>query len=219
MVDALYNPRVHESRTTQAVQRFLDQLTDVRGDSPAEPIVRALLSRAVDRLHQLCATMLYRSYPRLTKGPLNLESQELLGAVVERLLKAMRNVRPETVRQFFALVNQHMKWELNDLARRLDQTSRAVELRDSAVAAPQDSNPSVASANTLQILQAIEDLPEEEREAFNLVRIQGLNQSEAADVIGVSSKTVQRRLTRGLLHLKEKLSGMVPPPILPPVDL
>jgi RNA polymerase sigma-70 factor (ECF subfamily) len=163
--------------------------------------------------------MLYRSYPRLTKGPLNLESEELLSAVVERLLKAMRNVRPETVRQFFALVNQHMRWELNDLARRLDQSAHAVELLDSAVAAPEESSPSVASVNTLRILQAIDDLPEEEREAFNLVRIQGLNQSEAAEVIGVSSKTVQRRLTRGLLHLKDQLSNMVPPAILPLEDL
>jgi hypothetical protein len=36
---------------------------------------------------------------------------ELLSSVVERLLKAMREVRPPTVRQFFALANQHMRWE------------------------------------------------------------------------------------------------------------
>jgi RNA polymerase sigma-70 factor (ECF subfamily) len=32
------------------------------------------------------------------------------------------------VRQFFALANQHMRWELNDLARRLDEQPPAVEL-------------------------------------------------------------------------------------------
>jgi len=35
----------------------------------------------------------------------------------------MRSVRPQTVRQFFALANQHMRWQLNDLARRLDSSS------------------------------------------------------------------------------------------------
>ena len=35
-------------------------------------------------------------------------------AVVERLLKGMRSIHPRTVRQFFALANQHMRWELND---------------------------------------------------------------------------------------------------------
>ena len=110
-----------EEHTTAVVQRYLDELA---GDSPAEPIVRALLDRAVRRLHLLCATLLYRSYPRLTRPPLNLEADELLGAVVERLLKAMREARPRTVRQFFALANPHMRWELNDLARRLDRPGR-----------------------------------------------------------------------------------------------
>ena len=36
---------------------------------------------------------LYRGYPRLTQHPLNLKADELLGAVVERLLKAMREAR------------------------------------------------------------------------------------------------------------------------------
>src|SRR6516165_1079635 len=103
--------------TTAIVQRYLDELA---GDTPAEPIVRALLDRAVRRLHLLCATLLYRSYPRLTQPPLNLQADELLSAVTERLLKALRDARPPTVRQFFALANQHMRWELNDMARRLD---------------------------------------------------------------------------------------------------
>jgi RNA polymerase sigma-70 factor (ECF subfamily) len=33
----------------------------------------------------------------------------------------MRTVRAQTVRQFFALAAQHMRWQFNDLARRLDQ--------------------------------------------------------------------------------------------------
>jgi RNA polymerase sigma-70 factor (ECF subfamily) len=106
-----------QERTTAVVQRYLDELA---GDSPAEPIVRASLDRAVRRLHLLCATLLHRSYPRLTRPPLNAQSDELLGAVAERLLKAPREARPRTVRQFFALANQHMRWELNDLAQRLD---------------------------------------------------------------------------------------------------
>ena len=46
------------------------------------------------------------------------------------------------------------------------------------------------------MLEAIDRLPEDEREVFGLVRIQGLTQAEAAEVLGVSSKTVQRRLNR-----------------------
>src|SRR5262244_59286 len=122
--------------TTAAVQRYLDALA---GDQPAEPIVRALLDRAVRRLQVLCGNLLYRKYQRLTLPPLNLEPDELLDAVVERLLKAMRSARPQTVRQFFALVNQHMRWELNDVARRLDEQPTAVEVREDLVSAPASS--------------------------------------------------------------------------------
>ena len=60
------------------------------------------------------------------------------------------------------------------------------------------------------MLQAVDDLPEEEREAFDLVRIQGMTQVEAAEVLGVSTKTVQRRLNRALLILSEALEDLRP---------
>jgi len=195
-----------EEQTTAAVQRYLDELA---GDSPAEPAVRALLDRAVRRLHQLCATLLYRSYPRLTQPPLNLQVDEMLGAVVERLLKALRQVRPATTRQFFALACQHMRWELNDMARRLDEQPAAVELRDESVAAPASSDSSLTPAGQ-RILAAIDGLPEEEREAFDLVRIQGFSQAEAAKVLDVSAMTVNRRLNRGLQLLAATLGDLYP---------
>ena len=198
-----------DTRTTLAVQRYLDELAGVKGDTPAEPIVRALLASAVDRLHLICTAMLFRSYPRLTKPPLNLQADEMLSSVVERLLKAMRQVHPPTVRQFFALANQHMRWELNDLARRLDNEARQVELRDSLVGAPETSG-SPPSANAQRILEAIDDLPEEEREVFDLVRIQGMSQADAADVLDVSAKTVQRRLVRCLTLLSARIGDLAP---------
>src|SRR5215468_8585631 len=126
-----------EQPTTAAIQRCLDAL---QGGTAAEPLVRDLLERAVRRLRLLCATLLHRSYPRLTQPPLNLQTEELLGAVVERLLKALREIRPGTVRQFFALACQHMRWELNDLARRLDQQPAAVELSEGLLPTPPGSD-------------------------------------------------------------------------------
>jgi RNA polymerase sigma factor (sigma-70 family) len=195
-----------DDHTTAVVERYLIALAE---DSPIDPVIRALLDRAVGRLRVLCASLLHRSYPRLTRPPLNLEADEVLGAVVERLLKAMREVRPGTVRQFFALANQHIRWELNDLARRLDERPGAVELREGLVpAAP--SSASVLSPDGRRILGAIENLPEDEREVFGLVRIQGMTQAEAAEILGVSAKTVQRRLNRGLLLLARQLDDLRP---------
>jgi RNA polymerase sigma-70 factor (ECF subfamily) len=192
--------------TTAVVQRYLEALA---GDQPAEPIVRALLDRSVRRLQVLCGNLLYRQYRRLTLPPLNLQADELLSAVVERLLKAMRSVRPQTVRGFFALVNQHMRWELNDLARRLDEQPAAVELDERRVPAPTGSG-SVLTPDGRSMLEAIDRLPEEEREAFGLVRIQGLTYGEAGEVLGVSAKTMQRRLNRSLVLLAKELDHLRP---------
>jgi len=198
-----------DAHTTASIQHYLDDLGALSGDSPVEPVVRDLMERAVERLHLLCATMLHRSYPRLTAPPLNLQSEEMLSAVVERLLKAMREVRPGTVRQFFALANRHMRWELNDLARRLDDQTAALGARDEFVPALESSGSEISPV-ARRMLEAIEALPEEEQDVFDLVRIQGIAQTEVAAILGVSAKTVQRRLNRSLLLLTEKLGDLSP---------
>jgi RNA polymerase sigma factor (sigma-70 family) len=195
-----------EHRTSFAVQRYLDELA---GGAPADPIVRALLDRAARRLHHLCASVLHQGYPRLTRPPLNLQSEEMLGAVIERLLKALREARPTSVRQFFSLAAQHTRWELNDLARRLDGQPRAGELADDLIPAPAASD-SGLSPDCRRMIEAIEALPADEREAFDLVRVQGLTQVEAAEVLGVAVKTVKRRLDRGLRLLTERLGDLRP---------
>jgi RNA polymerase sigma-70 factor (ECF subfamily) len=192
--------------TTVVVQRYLDALA---GDAPDEAVIRELLERAVGRLRLLCANLLYRSYPRLTRPPVNLETDELLGGVVARLLTALRTTRPPTVRQFFGLACQHMRWQLNDLARRLDEQPAVGSLPEAGVASP----PSSASGLTpdgRRMLGAIEGLPEDEREIFDLVGIHGLTHAETATVVGVSEKTVQRRLNRAKLLLAEKLADLRP---------
>jgi RNA polymerase sigma-70 factor (ECF subfamily) len=200
-----------EQNTTAVVQRYLDALN---GEVPAEPVVRPLLDRAFLRLQRLCAMLLHHDYPRLTHSPLNLQTDELLGAVVERLIKALRHARPRTVREFFALAGQHMRWELNDLARRLDNQPAAQELREGQLHAPASSD-SGLSPDGRRMLEAIDGLPEDVREAFDLVRIQGLTYDEAAELLEVVPRTVQRRLDRGLRLLTERLgdlgSGATPP--------
>jgi RNA polymerase sigma-70 factor (ECF subfamily) len=205
-----------EASTTLAVQHYLDELAGAApaeagvsgGGPPHDQIVRALLDRAAHRLHQLCAGVLHRNYPRLTRPPLNLRADEMLGAVVERLLRALREARPGTVRQFFALATQHMRWELLGMAQCLDQQP-AEAARDGLIPAPAASDTGL-TPDARRMLAAIDTLPEGEREAFDLVRIQGMSQAEAARVLGVSVMTVNRRLNRGLKLLTRALSDLRP---------
>lgn len=205
-----------EEPTTVVLQRYLDALP---GDPGAEPLIRELVERAVGRLRQLCSALLHNSYPRLTRPPVNLETDELLGGVAAGLLTALRATRPPTVRRFFALAAQHTRWQLNDLARRLDERSAAASLADSDPAAPAGSAASGLTPDGRRMLGAIDGLPEDEREVFDLVGIQGLTHAEAAAVVGVSEKTVQRRLNRARILLAERLTDLdldPRPPDAPP---
>jgi RNA polymerase sigma-70 factor (ECF subfamily) len=195
-----------EEHTTAAVQRYLNGLG---GGSTVEPVIRALLDRAVCRLRLVCTNLLFRRYPRLAQPPLNLQPDEVLSGVVERLLKALRSVRPQTVRDFFALANQHIRWELNDVARRLDEQTVVVPMEADLVPDRQSSGSGIGP-NACRMLRAIEDLPEAEREVFDLVRIQGIPSVEVAEFLGVSTKTVQRRLSRAVVLLAAALSDLRP---------
>jgi hypothetical protein len=75
-----------------------------------------------------------------------------------------------------------MRWELNDLARRLDKQPVDVELNEGLVPAPA-TGVSGLSPEGRRILAANEGLPEGEREASHHIRIQRLSQTEAAQVL------------------------------------
>jgi RNA polymerase sigma-70 factor (ECF subfamily) len=110
-----------------------------------------------------------------------------------------------------------MRWELNDLARRLEERPAAVELCEELVPAAASSGSALTPAGR-RMLEAIDTLPQDERDAFDLVRVQGLTQTEAAEVLGVAAITVKRRLNRGLKLLTEKLRDLRPddtPPDVP----
>ncbi len=193
--------------TTAAVRRCLAEMD---GHPDAGAATSELIARAAGRLEFLCRTMLVRRYPRLMRPPMNLGADEMLSAVVTRLIRALRSVRPETPRQFFGLAARHMRWELNDLARTLDARPEAIGLVDDHVVASPETDHAPLSPDALRMLEAIDALPDELRETFELVRIQGLTHAEAAELLGVATKTVQRRLQRGLLLLAETLDDLRP---------
>ncbi len=195
-----------EEQTTAVVQRYLDELA---GDAPAEPIVRALLGPVGPPAPGALRQPAVPGLPTFEQPPVNLQPDELLAPWLNGCSRPCGPPVPRPCDEFFALANQHMRWELNDLARRLDNQPAAGELYEGIVLSP-PSSVSRLTPDGLRMLQAIEDLPEDEREVFDLVRIQGMTQVEAAEVLGVSNKTVQRRLNRALLILSETLDDLRP---------
>jgi RNA polymerase sigma-70 factor (ECF subfamily) len=73
-----------------------------------------------------------------------------------------------------------------------------------------------AGRQRLRTLRSIDELPEDERQVFDLVRIQGMTQMDAAPLLGVSAATVKRRLSRGRRFRAERLADVRPserPPV------
>jgi RNA polymerase sigma-70 factor (ECF subfamily) len=55
--------------------------------------------------------------------------------------------------------------------------------------------------------EAVERLPMEEREVLGLLWYQGMTHAQAAEVLGVATKTVQRRWASARLLLQDALNG------------
>lgn len=71
----------------------------------------------------------------------------------------------------------------------------------------QVADPSSTPAQILPVQQAMERLPEEQREVIGLVLIEGLSYREAADIVGVPVGTITSRLARGREALQIMLDG------------
>jgi RNA polymerase sigma-70 factor (ECF subfamily) len=84
-----------------------------------------------------------------------------------------------------------------------------VELHEGLVPSPAGSV-SGLTPDGVRMPRAIDELPEDERAVFDLVRIQGMAQAEAARVVGVSRVTVKRWLNRGLRLLTRRLADLLP---------
>ncbi len=54
-----------------------------------------------------------------------------------------------------------------------------------------------------ELATALADLPEKCRETFLLRRVEGLSQRETAQALGISEKTVEKRMARGIRHLMD----------------
>ena len=55
--------------------------------------------------------------------------------------------------------------------------------------------------------EAVEQLPEDERETIDLLVYQGLTQKEAADLLGVDERTIRRRLHAARCRLDRTLKA------------
>jgi RNA polymerase sigma-70 factor (ECF subfamily) len=190
-----------ETTMTQKLESCLARLR--AGDSQARDDLWGLVN---DRLTVLTRRMLHRDYSRVRHWE---QTEDVAQNVRLRLMRALQDIIPATAREFYGLASLQIRRELIDRIRQL--TGRAGDREpprsfpdgtDAPGDGPEDSGSGPEDlAVWEEFHQAVEELPEQEREVFDLHWYQELSLEEAAEVLGVDRSTARRRWRGARLKL------------------
>jgi RNA polymerase sigma-70 factor (ECF subfamily) len=199
---------MNAGQTTQ-LQPIIDRLK--AGDANAKD---ELINCACDRLLRLTRKML-KSYPGVARWE---QTDDVFQSAAIRLCRALNDTAPESVAHFLNLAALHIRRELIDLARHHYGPEGAGAHHDTAK--DQAKNPIVIASHTTlepsklaqwsEFHEKVEALPAEEREIFNLLWYHGVSQSEAATLLSLSERTLQRRWQSARLKIFQAMKGVLP---------
>jgi RNA polymerase sigma-70 factor (ECF subfamily) len=173
-----------------------------------------LINLAEGRFVALARAMLRRQ-PHVRRWE---ETDDLLQAALVRLHRSLAEVRPQSVRHFDNLAAVQIRRELIDLARsyygpeglgarhHTDGTDPGDRL---AQVADETGKPGSVE-DWAAFHEAVDHLPEEEREVVNLLWYDNLTHAQAAEALGVATKTIQRRWASARLMIRDALRGELP---------
>jgi RNA polymerase sigma-70 factor (ECF subfamily) len=164
---------------------------------------------------------MFRTFPSLRRWE---ETSDVFQNASIRLCRALEEVTPRTAADFFRLAALQIRRELIDLARHYfgpegpgvnDQSLRPAA--DPEASTSREGREIAASTMDPRRLAAWSDfheqagsLPDEEREVFDLLWYQGLTQAEAAAVLKISERSLQRRWHQARVKLYRALDGRLP---------
>jgi RNA polymerase sigma factor (sigma-70 family) len=166
-----------------------------------------LLRAVCNRLERLARKMLQR-FPGVHRWA---ETDDVLQSALLRLLRALEQVRPGSVREFFGLAAEQMRRELLDLARHFHGPEGSAAHHASGILGEDSQAPVVDPSDRADTVDELEKwstfhehvagLPIEEREVVGLIFYHGWTHGAVAELFGISVRTVQRRWESALLKL------------------
>jgi RNA polymerase sigma factor (sigma-70 family) len=175
-----------------------------------------LFRHMAGRLERLTRKMLH-DFPGVRRWA---GTDDVLQSALIRLLRTLRAVRPTTSRDFLGLAAEQIRRELIDLARHYygpqgigaNHASRgdAEGSRDPVLAQPTPADEPATLAAWCEFHEQVRHLPPDEREVVDLLFYQELSQGEAAELLQVTVRTVQRRWHAALLKLHAVLKDHWP---------
>jgi RNA polymerase sigma factor (sigma-70 family) len=199
-----------ENDRTTVIQGWIDNLK--AGDPAARG---ALLACARNRLLLLAHRML-RRFPVVAPHE---QTDDVLNSAMLRLDRALCSITPDTAAEFLGLAATEIRRELMDLSRRYTGPAfRRVWGGDRNaipdVEAPQ--NPSGVPdevdwmAAWSEFHRNVGELPEAQRQLFDLLWYQDLSVREVASMLGVDKRTISRRWLAARERLCRKLGDQFP---------
>ncbi len=194
-----------DSLNTAGLHNWIGELQAGRPGA-AEPEFLRILCR-VERMTRTT----FRRYSRVGRF---VEPEDVVQNTLLRLFAALRQIRPASMRDFYALVNTLIRRELIDLTRRYfgpQGSGTRVAARPLGEGDADQLPPGVSPEADIDQLTAfhetLEKLPVEEREVIGLAYYHGWPQTQIAELFGVSTRTVQRWHEAGVAQIREAISG------------
>ncbi|MCH7725391.1 MAG: sigma-70 family RNA polymerase sigma factor [Planctomycetes bacterium] len=196
---------------TAHLEELLSQLR--AGDESARS---ALIEHTCERLRRL-TRKLKHDFPVISRWE---QTDDVFQQAAMRLHRSLVDVKPENTRAFMGLAAIQIRRELIDVTRKLKGPEGiAANYATDRVSKDDSGNPSpsyekaddATSQTTLQqwtdFHKHVGQLPDDEREVFDLCYYQDLTRVDAASVLGISERTVKRRFQSAKLLLHQALGG------------
>ncbi|MAT68555.1 MAG: RNA polymerase subunit sigma-70 [Planctomycetaceae bacterium] len=199
--------------TVDKVEQLLADLRAGRSEARGE-----LIEAACDRLTALTKSI-KRSFPQVGRWE---QTEDVFQNASLRFYTALADVEINDARHFFRLAALQIRRELLDAARRFNgpmglnrnhqsqPQNQGDESRLTPVEAVETTNDPQAVAEWAEFHEAIDKLPEREREVTELIWYHGMSQQDAAEALEVDERTVRRRWRSARLALSQLLVGVMP---------
>ena len=186
---------MEETGDTTRLCRWIERL-----DQGDEAAMGELICHFQERLLHLAEKML-RRFPGVTRWE---AGEDLRQMALIRLSRSLRDVKPESSRQFFGFAALQLRRELLNLAERYSRLATTSGNAISDLSAPSTNAPDTLISWT-EFHATVDALPEQLAVVFRLVWYDGLTQSEVADLLCISLKTVKNRWRDARIKLSESL--------------
>jgi len=133
------------------------------------------------------------------------QSDDVLQNALLRLLRALQQVEPASVRDFFSLAAEQVRRELLDLARHYGGPHGAGAHHDSDPKGVREALDQADEPMELErwvaFHEQVSQLPAEEREVVGLVFYHRWTHAQVAELLGMSARTARRQWRRALARL------------------